>query len=84
MVLCRDLHHHSKVTINTIDLVGASVTVVYVTVPQMRVLHHSGAHHSPFLHLPEWPQYRLFHQYLPQTARAAGDTLPGSKDMQAS
>ena len=80
-VLCGDLHHHPKGTIHTIDLVGASITVVYVTLPQMRVLHHSGAHHTPFLQLPEWPQYRLFHQYLTQTGRAAGHTLPGSKDM---
>ena len=47
------------------------------------VLHHSGAHHTPFLQVPKWPQYRLFHQYLTQTTRAAGHTLPGSKDMQA-
>ena len=82
-VLCGDLHHHPKGIINTIDLFGASIIVVYVTVPQMRVLHHSGAHHTPFLQLPEWPQYRLFHQYVMQTARAAGHTLPGSNDMQA-
>ena len=81
-VLCGDLHHHPKGTIQTIDLVGASITVVYVILPQMRVLHHSGAHHTPFLQLPELPQYRLFHQYLTQTARAARHTLPGSKDMQ--
>ena len=80
-VLCGDLHHHPKGTIHTIDLVGASITVVYVTLPQMRVLQRSGAHHTPFLQLPEWPQYRVFHQYLTQTARAAGHTLPGSKDM---
>ena len=54
-VLCGDLHHHPKGTIHTIDLVGASITVVYVTLPQMRVLHHSGAHHTRFLQLPEWP-----------------------------
>ena len=82
-VLCGDLHQHPKGTINTIDAVGASITVVYVTLSQMRVLHHSGAHHTPFLQLPEWPQYRLFHQYLTQTARAVGDLLPGSTDMRA-
>ena len=82
-VLCGDLHHHPKCTILPIDLVGASNTVVYVTLPQMRVLHHSGSHHTPFLQLLKWPQYRLFHQYLTQTARAAGHTLPGSKDMRA-
>ena len=82
-VLCGDLHHHPKGTIHTIDLVGASITVVYVTLLQMRVLHHSRAHHTPFLQLLEWPQYRLFHQYLTQTARAAGHTLPGSRDMRA-
>ena len=82
-VLCRDLHHHPKGTINTIHLVGASITVVYVTLPEVRVLHHSGAHHTPFLQLPEWLQYRLFHQYLTQSARAVGHTLPGSTDMLA-
>ena len=35
--LCGDLHHHPKGTIHTIDLVGASITVVYVTLPGMRV-----------------------------------------------
>ena len=53
-----------------------------VTLPQMQVLHHSWVHHNPFLQLPEWPQYRLLHQYLTQTARAAGHTLPRNKDMQ--
>ena len=51
-VRCGDLHHHPKGTINTIDLVGASITVVYVILSQMRVLHHSGAYHTPFLQLP--------------------------------
>ena len=60
-VLCGELHHRPKGTIDTIDLVGASITVVYVTLSQMRVLHRSGAHHTPFLQLSEWPQYRLFH-----------------------
>ena len=82
-VLCGNLHHHQKGTINTIDLVRASVTIVYVTIPLMRDLHHSGAHHTPFLQLPEGPHYRLFDQYLTQTARASGQTLPGRKDMQA-
>ena len=52
-VLCRDLPHHPKGTINTIDLVRASVTIVYVTLPEMRVLHRSRAHHTPFLQFPE-------------------------------
>ena len=82
-VLCGDLHHHPKGTINTIDLVGASITVVYVTLSQMRVRHHSRAHHTPFLQLPEWQKYHLFHQYLTQKARAVGHPLPGSTDMRA-
>ena len=82
-VLCRDLHHHPKGTINTIYLVGASITVVYVTLSQMRVLRHSRAHHTPFLQLAERPTYHLFRQYLTQTARAAGHTLPRSTDMRA-
>ena len=51
-VLCRDLRQHPKGTVNTIDLLGASITLVYVTLSQMRVPHHSGAHHTPFLPLP--------------------------------
>ena len=67
-VLCRDLHHHPMGTIHTIDFVGASITVVYVTLSQLRVLHHTGAHHTPFLQLPEWPKYRLLRQYLTQSS----------------
>ena len=55
-VLCGDLHHHPKGTIDTINLVGTSITLVYVTPPQMRVLHRSGVHHTPFVQFPEWPQ----------------------------
>ena len=80
-VLCGDLHRHTKDTIDTINLVGASTTVVYVTLSQIRVLHRSRAHHTPFLQLLEWPQYRSFHEYLTQTARATGNTLPGKQDM---
>ena len=40
-VLCGDLHHQPKGTISTIDLVRASITVVYVTLSQMRILYHS-------------------------------------------
>ena len=82
-VICGDIHHHPKGTIDIRNLVRASITVVYVTLPEMQVLHRSGAHHTPFLQISEWPQYRPFRQYLTQTARAAGHTLPGSKDMKA-
>ena len=80
-VLCGDRHHQPKGTIDTIDLVHASITVVSVTLIKMWVLHRSRAHYTPFLQLPEWPQYRLFHQYLTQTVRATGHTLPGNQDM---
>ena len=80
-VLSGDLHHHSKGTIDTMHLVGASSTVVEVSLPQMRVLHRSRAHHNPFLQLSAWLQYRLFHRYLTQMARTTGDHLPDNKDM---
>ena len=80
-VLCGDLHHHPQGTIDTIDLVGASITLVYVTLFQTRVLRHSGAHLTPFIQLPTWPQYQLFSQYLTQTARNTGNRLPDNKDM---
>ena len=50
--LCGDLHHHPEGTINTIDLIGASITVVCVTLPKMRVLHQSRAHHTPSCKFP--------------------------------
>ena len=74
-VLCSDLQHHPKGTINTINLVGASITMVYVTLSQISVIYRSGAHHIAFLQSPEWPQYRLFHQYVTQTAWAMGNCL---------
>ena len=63
-VLSEDLHHQLKGTVDTIHLVSSSITVVYVTLSQLRVLHYSGAHHNSFLQLFTWLQYRLFHQYL--------------------
>ena len=59
-LLCGDLDHHPKGTINSIHLVGASFTVIYDTLSQMRVLHRSGAHNTPFLQLPTWPQHQLY------------------------
>ena len=80
-VLCGDVQRHQKGTIDTINLVRASVTIVYVTLSETRVLHHIGARLAPFLQLPAWPRYRLFHQYL--TARDTGTNLPDKKDKQA-
>ena len=80
-VLCGDLHHHPKNIIDTNDLVGASITVLSVNRSQMRVLLRSGAHHTPFLQLPEWPQHRLFHQSLTQPARAARNRLLDNASM---
>ena len=80
-VLYGDLHHHLKGTVDTINLGSALITSVYITPSQMRVLYHSGAHHTPYLQLCTWPQCRLFHQYLTQTARATGNRLPDNKDM---
>ena len=51
-VLCGHVHNNPK---DTIDLVGTSVTVVYVKLFQMRVPHSSGAYHMTFLQLPTWP-----------------------------
>ena len=38
-------------------------------------------HHTPFLQFPEWPQYRLFHQYRTQTPQATGNRLPYNENM---
>ena len=47
----------------------------------MRAIHRKAAHNTPFLQLPTSPQYRLFHQYLTQTARATGNRLTNNKDI---
>ena len=60
-VICGDLNRHPN---STIDPMAPLSLEIYATLPQMRVLRHTGAHHTPFLQLPEWPQYTLFHQYL--------------------
>ena len=64
------------------DLVGASLTVVYVTLSPLRVLWRSGAHHAPFLQLHTWPRYRLFYQYLTRTAQSSGNHLLDNKDVE--
>ena len=51
-VLCGDLHHQAKGTINTIDLVEASVTVVYVTLPKCRSFTAAGNTTSPSYNFP--------------------------------
>ena len=83
-VLCGDLHHRPTSTIDTINLVGASLTEVYFTLPLMRVLNRSVAHHALFLQLLTLPEHGLFHQYLTQTARAMENHLPDNKYMGSS
>ena len=79
--LSKDLRHKSKGTLGTMQHSETTLTIVYVTLAQMKVLHHGGTHHTPFLQLPESLQYGLFYQYLPHVARDTGTHLPDNKDI---
>ena len=80
-VLCGDLHQRFKGTIDNIDLVCASIIVVYATLSTIRVPHTSRTQHTSHLQFPDWPQYCLFNGYLTETAQATWNHLPDNKDM---
>ena len=55
VVLWGDLHHKLKRTISTMDLVGTTLTVVYVSLRQMCVLRDDEAHYIPSYNAPTGP-----------------------------
>ena len=61
--------------------VKATITVVYITPTQMRVLAQCGAHHVLFLSDPQLPSHRILPAYLRTCATKAGRTMPGPKDI---
>ena len=78
-----NVHRHPAGEVDTLRLVGATITIVYITATQMAVMAQCGAHHAPFLSNPQWPVRRIFEAYLRACALKAGRTMPGPKDMDA-
>ena len=60
---------------------AATITIVYITPTQMRVMEQCRAHHAPSLSDPQWPAHDVLQAYLRTCATKAGRTMPGPKDI---
>ena len=76
-----DVHRHPAGEVDTLRFMGATITIVYITPTQMRVMALCRAHHAPFLSELQWPARRIFQAYLRTCATKAGRTMPGYKDI---
>ena len=76
-----DIHQHPAGEVDTLRLVGATVTIVYITPTQMKTMAQCDAHHAPFLSDPQWPARHVFQAYLRACATKAGRDMPGPKDI---
>ena len=50
-----DIHRRPAGEVDTLRLVGATITIVYITPTQMKIMAQWDAHHAPFLSDPQWP-----------------------------
>ena len=76
-----DIYRHPAGEVDTLRLVGATITIVYITPAQMKIMAECNAHHAPFLSDPQWPARRVFQAYLRGCATKAGRKMPGPKDI---
>ena len=76
-----DIHRHPAGKVDTLRLVGATVTIVYITPTQMRIMAQCDAHHAPFFSDPQWPARHVFQAYPRACATKAGRDMPGPKDI---
>ena len=76
-----DIHRHPAGEVDTLYLVGATVTIVYITPTQMKIMAECDAHHAPFLSDPQWPARHVFQAYLRACATKAGRDMPGPEDI---
>ena len=76
-----DMHRQPAREVDTLRLVGATITIVYITPTQMKVMAQCDAHHAPFLSDPQWPAGHVFQAYLCACATKAGRDMPGPKDI---
>ena len=75
------VHRHAAGEVDTLRLVGATITIVYITPTQMRVMAQCGAQHAPFLSDLQWPARHVFQAYLHACATKVGREMPGPKDI---
>ena len=76
-----DIHRHAAGEVDTLRFVGATITIVYITLTQMKIMAQCDAHHPPLLSDPQWPARRVFQAYLRACATKAGREMPGPKDI---
>ena len=76
-----EVHRHPAGEVDTLRLVRATITIVYISPAQMIVMAQCGAHHAPFLSDPQWAAHRVFQAYLRACATEAGRAMPGPKDI---
>ena len=76
-----DIHRHPAAEVYTLHLVGATITIVYITQTRMRIMAQCDAHHKPFLSDPQWPARRVFQAYLRACATKEGREMPEPKDI---
>ena len=76
-----DIHQRPAGEVDTLRLVGATITIVYITPTQMKIMAQCDAHHAPFLSYPQWPARHVFQAYLRACATKAGRDMPGPKDI---
>ena len=77
-----DIVRHPAGKVDTLRLVGATITIVYINNKEMRFMARSGDRQDPFLPDPQWPARRIFQAYLCTCPGKAGRTMPGPKDNQ--
>ena len=76
-----DIHRHPAGKVNTLRLMGATFTIVYITRTQMKIMAQCDTHQAPFLSDAQWPAPRVFQAYLRACATRAGRDVPGPKDI---
>ena len=76
-----DIHRHPAGKVDTLRLVRATITIVYINPTQMKIMAQCTAHHAPFLSDLQLPARRVFQAYLRACATGAWRKMPGPKDI---
>ena len=76
-----DVHRHPAGEVDTLRLKGATITIVYITPTQRKVMAQCGAHHALFLSDLQWRARHVFQAYLRSCATKAGRKMPRPKDI---
>ena len=76
-----DVHPHTAGEVDTLFLVGATISIVYITPTQMKVMPQCGAQHAPFPPDRQWPARLFFQAYLRACATKAGREMPRPKNI---